>query len=102
MFRSTTNFNKDAFAEDIYNLTDILTQKLNCTRTDHNTDTQIDEVCSTFINEFSNIANSHAPMKKISKKKCKQITKPWLTKDMKSITTKNTLFAKCYKKMTLT
>ena len=99
MFRSTTNFNKDAFAEDIYNLTNILTQKLDCTGADHNTDTQIDEVCSTFINEFSNIVNSHAPMKKMSKKKSKQKTKPWLTKGiMKSITTKNKLFAKCYKK----
>ena len=99
MFRSTTNFNKDAFAEDIYNLTNNLTQKLDCTGTDHNTDTQIDEVCSTFINEFSNIVNSDAPMKKMSEKKSKQKTKPWLTKGiMKSITTKNKLFAKCYKK----
>ena len=35
----------------------------------------------------------------LSKKKFKQKTKPWLTKGMmKSITTKNKLFAKCYKK----
>ena len=69
MFRSTTNFNEDAFAEDIYNLTNILTQKLDCTGADHNTDTQIDEVCSTFIIEISNIVNFHAPMKKIARKK---------------------------------
>ena len=69
MFRSTTNFNKDAFAEDIYNLTNLLTQKQDCTGADHSTDTQIDEVCSTFIIEFSNIVNFHAPMKKMNKKK---------------------------------
>ena len=97
MFRSTTNFIKDAFAEDIYNLTNILTQKLDCTG--HNTDTQIDGACSTLINKFSNIVNSHTALKRLSQNKCKQKTKLWLTKGIiKSITTKNKLFAKYFKK----
>ena len=43
--------------------------------------------------------NTHAPLKPLSKRKIRQRKKPWMTKGIiKSISTKNKLYAKCYQK----
>ena len=65
----------------------------------HPTASHLDNICTKFTNEFSFIVNTHAPLKQlISKTKCNQKFKPWLTKSiLKSIKTKNKHYANCYK-----
>ena len=48
---------------------------------------------STFYNKLNRIVNKHAPIKTISKRKAKQLNKPWITKGLRvSIKKKNELF----------
>ena len=39
---------------------------------------------SSFYNTFNKIVNKHAPMKTISHRKAKQLSKPWITKGIRS------------------
>ena len=34
----------------------------------------------TFCNKLNILTNKHAPFKKLSKRKCRQFAKPWITK----------------------
>ena len=52
-----------------------------------------DHVFSTFYSKFNKILNKHAPIKILSKRRIKQVSKPWITKGMRAaIKTKNQLF----------
>ena len=53
----------------------------------------IDHVFSTFYSKFNKILNKHAPIKILSKRRIKQLSKPWITKGIRAaIKTKNQLF----------
>ena len=48
---------------------------------------------SIFYNKLQKLINKHAPLKPVSKRKSKQLSKPWITRGLrKSIKTKNALF----------
>ena len=54
----------------------------------------VNELFSSFYNKFNKIVNKHAPMKAISKRKAKQLSKPWKTKGIgTTIKIKNKLYA---------
>ena len=49
---------------------------------------------SSFYNKYNTIVNKHAPMKKLSKRKAKRLSKPWITNGVKAaIKVKNKLYA---------
>ena len=53
----------------------------------------VDKLFSSFYNKLNKIVNKHAPMKVLSQRKAKQLSKPWITKGIKtSIKVKNRLF----------
>ena len=62
-------------------------------------------VLTTFYNKLNKLTNKHAPFKKLSKRKCRQFAKPWITKGLlTSIRKKNKLYLtgqqdeyKCYR-----
>ena len=88
------NYRKDNFLDEITSLSNRLLTDLSL----HPTASHLDNVCTKFINEFFFTVNTHAPLKQMSKTKSNQKFKPWLTKGIiKSIKTKNKLYAKCYK-----
>ena len=43
----------------------------------------VDHSFSTFYNKLNRIVNKHAPLKTISKRKAKQLNKPWITKGLR-------------------
>lgn len=52
-----------------------------------------DKLFSTFYNKLNKVVNKHAPLKPISKRKVKQMSKPWITKGIRRlIKIKNELF----------
>ena len=54
----------------------------------------VDNLFSSFYNKFNKLINKHAPMKTISIRKAKQLSKPWITKGIRiSIKVKNKLYA---------
>ena len=58
-----------------------------------NESNDINSIFSSFYNKFNKLVNKHAPMKKISNRKAKQFSKPWITKGLlKSIRVKNKLY----------
>ena len=53
-----------------------------------------DNLFSSFNNKFNKLVSKHAPMKTISNRKGKQLSKPWITKGIRiSIKVKNKLYA---------
>ena len=55
--------------------------------------TDIDKSFSFLFNKLNKTINKHAPLKPISKRKVKQLSKPWITKGIRcSIKIKNSLF----------
>ena len=53
----------------------------------------VDKRFSLFYNELNKLVNKHAPLKSVSKRKAKQLSKPWITRGLrKSIKIKNDLF----------
>ena len=53
----------------------------------------MDVLFSSFYNKFSTIVNKHAPMKQLSSRKRKVLSKPWITTGLKvSIRMKNKLY----------
>ena len=54
----------------------------------------MDNLFCSFYNKFNKIVNKHAPLKALSKRKVKQLCKPWITKGLRvSIRIKNKLYA---------
>ena len=87
-------------------------QKLWCNLCNHelkhlNWSTSSDPDCcfNNFYNKLNKLTNKHAPFKKLSKRKCRQFAKPWITKGLlTSIRKKNKLYLagqqdeyKCYR-----
>ena len=63
-----------------------------------NFDINLENICISFIDGFADIANVHAPLKRLSRRQQKQKLKPWQTKAiLMSFKTKNKLYTKCYK-----
>ena len=53
----------------------------------------VDKLFSTFYNKLNKLTNKHAPLRSLSKRKIKRLSKPWITKGIrKSIRIKNELF----------
>ena len=83
--RDFSRFNEADFLNDVTNIRWI--------RPNSEQDCDVDKLFSTFYNKFNNIINRRAPLKLLSKRKRKQLTKPWITKGLrKSIKIKNSLF----------
>ena len=54
----------------------------------------VNDLFSSFHNKFNKLVNKHAPMKTISNRKAKQLSKPWITQDLRtSIKINNKLYA---------
>ena len=68
---SSESFNSDLSAVDWENI--LLTKSNN-----------INDLFSTFFKRVNNIVNKHAPIKNLSKRKIKQLAKPWITKGLKT------------------
>ena len=57
------------------------------------TNTNVDKLFSSFYNKLNQVVNIHAPFKPVSKRKLKRLSKPWITKGLRtSIRIKNRLF----------
>ena len=84
--RDFSRFSRDSFNADISNLDwNALLNKKPC---------DADNLFSSFYNKFNQLINKHAPMKTISNRKAKQLSKPWITKGIRtSIKVKNKLYA---------
>ena len=75
--RDFSNFSRDGFNDDLVN-----------------DSRDVNSVFSTFYNKFIKLINKHAPMKTISKRKAKLLSKPWITKGLRiSVEIKNKLYA---------
>ena len=58
-----------------------------------NKDNDVNKRFSSFFKKLNRIINKHAPVKSVSKRKLKQLHKPWITRGLKtSIKIKNKLF----------
>ena len=58
-----------------------------------NSSNNVNKFFSSFYNKLNKLTNKHAPLKNISKRKAKQLNKPWITKGLKKfIKIKNHLF----------
>lgn len=44
----------------------------------------VDKLFSSFYNKLNKIVNKYAPMKVLSQRKAKQLSKPWITKGIKT------------------
>ena len=81
--RDFKRFNLELFIDD-------LDKKLKTIKTEL---TDPDQLFTTFFDTFLQVADYHAPLKKLSRKETKRLSKPWLTKGILiSVRTKNRLF----------
>ena len=81
-FRDFTHFNHNAFLPDLSSI-DFKTL-LNA---------DVDESMSNILNNLRTVTNRHAPVRKASRQKKKQLEKPWVSKDiLASIKRKHKLF----------
>ena len=44
----------------------------------------VNKLFSSFYNKFNKLVNEHAPMKIISNRKAKQLSKPWITQGLRT------------------
>ena len=97
LHRETDKFDEENFLDDVSDLVEKSSNHFSSTK--QNITAQIDETCAQFISKFSETVNTHALLKPLSKRKSRQRKKPWMTKGIiKSISTKNKLYAKCNQK----
>ena len=66
LYRDTSNFNKENFLDDVNDLAEKLSNDLSSMK--QNITAQIDETYAQFISKFSEIVNTHATLKQLSKK----------------------------------
>ena len=83
--RDFSRFSRDSFEADLSNVNwNALLNKRTC---------DADDLFSSFYNKFNKLINKHAPMKTISNRKAKKLSKPWITKGIRiSIKVKNKLY----------
>ena len=72
--RDFSNFSSDSFNDDLSNV--------NWNELFVNDLCDVNSVFSSFCNKFNKLINKHAPMKTISKRKAKLLSKPWITKGL--------------------
>lgn len=83
--RDFSNFSADQFNRELSEV------DWECILVNHATDP--DKLFSTFYKKFNKIVNKHAPITKLSKRKAKQLSKPWITTGLiASILVKNKLY----------
>ena len=87
--RDLKNFNVEAFLQELNsNFTDL---QITDGASMHQ---QFDK----FVNDFTEIVNTHAPLKRATRREKRLISKPWLTKGLlKSIKSKNKIFSRLHK-----
>ena len=84
--RDYSNFSADSFAKDLL--------EVDWDRMIANGAYCPDKLFSTFYNKYNKIVNKHAPFKRMSNRKAKQLSKPWITTGNKaSIAVKSKLYA---------
>lgn len=85
--RNFSQFSSKAFIDD-------LTQ-IDWNATLETSEDDVDKMFSTFYNKLNKAVNKHAPMKKVSHRLAKRLSKPWITKGIRSsIRKKNKFLAK--------
>ena len=74
--RDFTLFSADAFKEDVssVNLNTLISNK----------DNDVNQSFSSFFKKLNRIINKHAPVKSVTKRKLKQLHKPWITRSLKT------------------
>ena len=83
--RDFSKFSEEKFSNDL--------SQLNWESAASESTNDVNKSFSTFYNKLNRIVNKHAPIKTISKRKAKQLNKPWITKGLRvSIKKKNELF----------
>ena len=84
-FRDFSRFSESAFNKDL------IESVWEClSKCDSN---NVNKIFSTFYNKTNKLIDKHAPLRTASKRKTKQLLKPWITKGLlKSIRIKNRLF----------
>ena len=83
--RDFSKFSEEKFINDL--------SQLNWESAASESTNDVNKSFSTFYNKLNRIVNKHAPIKTISKRKAKQLNKPWITKGLRvSIKKKNELF----------
>ena len=81
--RDYSNFNADKFMNDLC--------EIDWNSTYRSSD--VNKSFSRFYKNINRLKNKHAPLKDVSKRRLKLLTKPWLTKEIRrSIRVKNNLF----------
>ena len=83
--RDTSKFSEEKFVNDLSQLhwESILSESSN----------DVNKSFSTFYNKLNRIVNKHASINTVSKRKAKQLNKPWITRGLRiSIKKKNELF----------
>ena len=81
--RDFSKFSQRAFSQELSDLTWDSTLSAN----------DPSKLFSTFYNKLNKLLNKHAPLRTLSKRKSKQLAKPWITKGLrKAIKIKNELF----------
>ena len=73
--RDFSNFSSDGFNDDLSNV--------NWNALFANDSRDVNSVFSSFYNKFNKLINKRAPMKTISKRKAKLLSKPWITKGLR-------------------
>ena len=90
--RSLKHFNVDKYWSDVTDLASLIENLFKTETMD------AESLFNTFVHSFNETIDKPLPLQRSSKKKNKQMKKPWLTRViLKSIKTKNRLFRKCYK-----
>ena len=84
--RDYSKYNEEALLQDCRSI------DWNCTNTDFK---NITMMFDSFHNKLKNVINKHIPLKQLSQKDIKQISKPWITRGIqKSIKVKNKYYKK--------
>ena len=84
--RDYSKFSTDSFAKDLLEVDWdwMIANGANC----------LDKLFSTFYNKYNKIVNKNAPFRRMSNRKAKQLSKPWITTGIKaSIAVKSKLYA---------
>ena len=68
--RDFSNFNENSFVHDYLSLDQVYTQ--------HNNDTNVDNMFNLFYENLSNTVNKHVPTRKMTRKDIKLHIKPWI------------------------
>ena len=74
--RDFTCFSADAFKEDVLSV--------NWNTLISNKDNDVNKSFSSFFKKLNRIINKHAPVKSVTKRKLKQLHKPWITRGLKT------------------